>query len=231
MGHLLSVELGSLKLLADTGEHSAPVTHWLGRILLTLLMLAILTGVYWLMFRGWRKRAARQADLPAPASTRPGTGRLAADQIQSNQQQANQQQANQQTADPAASGGAQSELPDPARAVEGVYASTTSSGNWLDRIVAHGLGVRSNAWVQVEPDGVFIAREAAPDLFIPVTDLCGAALAPGIAGKVTGGEGVLLITWRLGDRQLDTGFHPRAKQDRARLLDEINALAKEGELA
>jgi hypothetical protein len=186
-------------VLADSGEHSAPVTHWAGRVLLTLLLLALLTGMYWLMFRGWRKRIARQQDLPVPASVRPG---------------------------PPAQADA-----DPADAVEGVYASTTTSGSWLDRIAAHGLGVRSNAWVQVQPDGVFIAREAAPDLFIPAQDLCGAALAPGIAGKVTGGEGVLLITWRLGDRRLDTGFHPRARQDRARLLEEINALTQEGELA
>ena len=38
-------------------------------------------------------------------------------------------------------------IPDPDDVVEGVYASTTTSGNWLDRIAAHGLGVRSNAWV------------------------------------------------------------------------------------
>lgn len=187
------------QVLADAGQHSAPVTHWAGRVLLTLLLLALLTGMYWLMFRGWRRRAARQQHLPVPASVRPGP--------------------------------AGQEPPDPAEVVEGVYASTTTSGNWLDRIAAHGLGVRSNAWVQVRPEGVFIAREAAPDLFIPAADLRGAALAPGIAGKVTGGDGVLLITWELGDQRLDTGFHPRARQDRARLLEEINALTQEGELA
>jgi hypothetical protein len=196
-----SVAALARQVLAGSGEHSAPVTHWAGRILLTLLLLALLTGLYWLMFRGWRRRVARQQDLPVPASVRPGPP--AADPAQTN----------------------------PAEPVEGVYASTTTSGSWLDRIAAHGLGVRSNAWVQVQPEGVFIAREAAPDLFIPAGDLCGAALGPGIAGKVTGGEGVLLITWRLGDRRLDTGFHPRARQDRARLLDQINALTQEGELA
>lgn len=189
----------ALAVLADSGDHSAPVTHWAGRVLLTLLLLALLAGLYWLMFRGWRRRVARQQHLPVPASARPGPA-------------------------------ARSAL-DPAEVVEGVYASTTTSGNWLDRIAAHGLGVRSNAWVQVQPDGVFIAREAAPDLFIPTADLRGAALAPGIAGKVTGGDGVLLITWQLGDQRLDTGFHPRAKHDRARLLEEINALTEEGELA
>lgn len=109
--------------------------------------------------------------------------------------------------------------------VEGVYASTTTHGDWLDRIAVHGLGVRSNAVAVVGGAGVFFAREAAPDLFIPVGDLVGAELAPGIAGKVTGGDGVVLVTWRLGGRTLDTGFHPRARAERERLVSAINALS------
>ena len=31
------------------------------------------------------------------------------------------------------------------RGRQGVYASTTTHGDWLDRIAVHGLGVRSNA--------------------------------------------------------------------------------------
>jgi hypothetical protein len=178
-------------VLADSGEHSLPVTHWPARIVLTLLIIAVLGGIYWLMWRGWKNRVARQGDLPAPQSAPPGDGAA----------------------------------PDFGSAVEGVYASTTTADDWLDRIAAHGLGVRSNAWMQVGPAGVFFAREAAPDLFIPVSDLVGAQLAPGIAGKVTGGEGVVLVTWRLGGRTLDTGFHPRSREDREPLLAALSALA------
>jgi hypothetical protein len=110
---------------------------------------------------------------------------------------------------------------DPDEGIEGVYGSTTTHGDWLDRIAVHGLGVRSNAWAAVTGEGVFFAREAAPDLFIPAADLVGTELAPGIAGKVTGGTGVVLVTWRLGERTLDTGFHPRAKADRERLLEAV----------
>jgi len=172
------------------GQHSAPVTHWGARILLTLLVLAVLSGVYWLMWRGWKNRAARQADLPAPESTAPEGSALG-------------------------------------EAVEGVYASTTAHGDWLDRIAAHGLGVRSNARVRIGSSGVLFEREAAPDVFVPAQSLAGVQAAPGIAGKVTGGEGVVLVTWRLGERMLDTGFHPRAKGDRARLIDGIDAVLSE----
>lgn len=41
-------------------QHSAPVAHWSLRILLTLFILAVLSGVNWLMWRGWKNRAARQ---------------------------------------------------------------------------------------------------------------------------------------------------------------------------
>jgi hypothetical protein len=97
----------------------------------------------------------------------------------------------------------------------------------LDRIAVHGLGVRSNAWFRVGQAGVFIERAAAPDVFIPKEDLDGVQAAPGIAGKVTGGEGLVLVSWRLGGRVLDTGFHPRARGDRATLIDGIDALLRE----
>ena len=45
---------------------SAPVTDWGPRILLTLAVLGLILLGVWGMRHGWRARAARQADLPAP---------------------------------------------------------------------------------------------------------------------------------------------------------------------
>ncbi|HTJ71223.1 MAG TPA: hypothetical protein VL551_27015 [Actinospica sp.] len=187
----MTKEAAATTILLASGEHSAPVTQLVSRILLTLLLLAVFGGLCWLMWRGYQRRAARQADLPAPATAAPSPAAV-----------------------------------EQGEAVEGVYASTTTHGDWLDRIAVHGLGVRSNADVTVTDEGVFFAREAAADLFIPAADVVGAELAPGIAGKVTGGEGVVLVTWRLGERTLDTGFHPRAKSDRERLVEAVNALGQ-----
>jgi hypothetical protein len=177
-----------IELASSSGEHSAPVTQVAARIALTILVLAVFGGLCWLMWRGYQRRAGRQADVPQPASAPPT---------------------------PIEDGDG----------VQGIYGSTTTHGDWLDRIAVHGLGVRSNAWLSVNDEGVFFAREAAPDLFIPAADLVSAELAPGIAGKVTGGEGVVLVTWRLGERTLDTGFHPRAKAVREELVEAINALS------
>jgi hypothetical protein len=172
---------------------SGPETQLGSKLLLSAVILAAFAGLLWLMWRGYQRRAARQADLPVPAEAPEGVAE--------------------------------------ADGIEGVYGSTTTHGDWLDRIAVHGLGVRSNAWVAVSDAGVFFAREAAPDLFIPAADLVGAELAPGIAGKVTGGDGVVLVTWRLGGRTLDTGFHPRAKAERERLVSAVNALIGQGAAA
>ena len=189
--------MSASQTMTTTVLASGPETQLGSKLVLSAVILAVFAGLCRLMLRGYRRRAGRQADLPAPAVVPPGA-----------------------TADAEGIEG-----------VEGVYASTTTHGDWLDRIAVHGLGVRSNARAAVSDAGVFFSREAAPDLFIPTADLVGAELVPGIAGKVTGGEGVVLVTWRLGERTVDTGFHPRARAERERLVSAINALSGQGAAA
>jgi hypothetical protein len=42
--------------LAQADKHSAPVTHLGSRILWTVVTVAVLAGIYLLMWRGWKKR-------------------------------------------------------------------------------------------------------------------------------------------------------------------------------
>jgi hypothetical protein len=111
--------------------------------------------------------------------------------------------------------------------VAATYVSTTRSGDWLDRVTAHGLGVRSPAQVSVFDAGVQIARQGAPDVFVPATALRGAVGAPGMAGKVVGGQGLVVLTWEADPtdpRGLDTGLRPKHAADRARLIDALTTL-------
>ncbi|WP_307802439.1 PH-like domain-containing protein [Cellulomonas fengjieae] len=111
--------------------------------------------------------------------------------------------------------------------VEAVYVSTTRAGDWLDRVTAEGLGVRSPAQVSVHDAGVLITRQGAPDLFVPAAALRGAAAAPGMAGKVVGGDGLVVLTWQADPqdpRGLDTGLRPRRAADRTRLFDALTTL-------
>ena len=92
-------------------------------------------------------------------------------------------------------------------ATEGVYVSTTSAGDWLDRIVVHRLGERSAARLSVHRDGVGIER-ARGSFWIGRDALTGVRREPGMAGKFVGGRGLVVLSWTLGPFAVDTGFHP-----------------------
>lgn len=97
------------------------------------------------------------------------------------------------------------ELP-PAKLQAGArYFGTTVTGNWLDRVVAQGLGARSGARLSLSAEGLDVIRLAG-SFRIPAGALRGARHDQGIAGKVIPPHGVLVVTWQHGDLTLDTGF-------------------------
>ncbi|MGW8375852.1 hypothetical protein [Streptomyces sp. ODS28] len=107
----------------------------------------------------------------------------------------------------------------------GRYHGSTSAGQWLDRIVAHGLGVRSRAEVTLTEEGVGVVRPGASDFFVPAGKLRGARLETGIAGKVLTEGGLLVITWEHGGRALDSGFRSDKAAEHPEWVERINALA------
>jgi len=111
--------------------------------------------------------------------------------------------------------------------LDAVYVSTTRAGDWLDRVVAQDLGVRSGARVSVHDTGVLVARTGAPDVFLPVAALRAAGTAPGMAGKVVGRDGLVVLTWQpdpTDERGLDTGLRPKHHADGPLLVDAVSAL-------
>ncbi|MFF7591226.1 hypothetical protein ACFZCK_27475 [Kitasatospora purpeofusca] len=92
----------------------------------------------------------------------------------------------------------------------GRYHGTTTAGNWLDRVVAHGLGTRSRADLTLGENGLLVQRPGDVDFWIPAEHLTGARTDSGIAGKVVP-SGLLVVTWALEGTELDSGFrfdHP-----------------------
>ncbi len=85
------------------------------------------------------------------------------------------------------------------------YFGTTTSGDWLDRVVARGLGARSTARLSLSAEGLDVIRLAG-SFRIPADALRGARHDQGIAGKVVPPHGLLVVTWQHGDYLLDTGF-------------------------
>lgn len=116
-------------------------------------------------------------------------------------------------------------------ALTGRYHGSTTAGQWLDRIVAHGLGVRSRAEVTLTDRGLDVRRPGAEDFFVPVGRLRGARLDKGIAGKVLTEGGLLVITWEHGDRRIDSGFRSDRAADHPAWVDAVNALTDAQESA
>ncbi|SDQ46221.1 hypothetical protein [Quadrisphaera sp. DSM 44207] len=115
--------------------------------------------------------------------------------------------------------------PGGAGVVEGVYVSTTEAGQPLERVVAHGLGMRSPVLVAVAPEGVVLERRGAPSVLVPRADLLGVRRSRGMVGKFTvESEGLVVLTWRLGAAELDTGVRCRRRADADRLVAQVQDL-------
>ncbi|MFJ9580191.1 hypothetical protein ACIRQF_27885 [Streptomyces sp. NPDC101191] len=118
------------------------------------------------------------------------------------------------------------EAPGEARlTLAGRYHGSTTAGHWLDRIVAHGLGVRSRAELTLTDQGVAVVRPGANDFLIPAGALREARLDKGIAGKVLTEGGLLVVTWTHGDTLLDSGFRSDRAADHAAWVEAINSMS------
>lgn len=127
----------------------------------------------------------------------------------------------------------QSDLPEPAMTppadvvlstpVSGLFAGTGVNGDWMDRIVVFDLGVRSRGDLSYGPAGVWIERIGARSLFIPAASILGIRADRGVAGTVRGKDSMVIVTWRLGDRVLDTGFRADVSAEHATVLDGLMA--------
>jgi hypothetical protein len=95
---------------------------------------------------------------------------------------------------------------DRAPALTGLYVGTTIATQWQNRVVVHTLGERADATARLTAAGALIERAGSIAIFIPSGRLIDARLEPALAGKVVGEGGLLVLRWRHGDTDLDTGL-------------------------
>ncbi|MEU1006632.1 hypothetical protein [Streptomyces tibetensis] len=106
----------------------------------------------------------------------------------------------------------------------GRYHGSTTAGQWLDRIVAHGLGTRSRAELTLTDAGLDVVRPGAQDFFVPAAALREARLDKGIAGKVLTEGGLLVVTWEHGDRLIDSGFRSDHAAEHHEWVQKLNSM-------
>jgi hypothetical protein len=108
--------------------------------------------------------------------------------------------------------------------LSGRYHGSTTAGQWLDRIVAHGLGTRSRAELTLTDAGLDVVRPGAQDFFVPAAALREARLDKGIAGKVLTEGGLLVVTWEHGDRLIDSGFRSDHAAEHHEWVQTLNSM-------
>ena len=106
-------------------------------------------------------------------------------------------------------------------ASDGLYVGTTEAGSWQARVYAGGLADRAAATLHTGQEGVLVERDGSAPLFIPAAAITGARLDAGLANKVVGGAGLLVITWNQRGYALDTGFRADHRIDNATHLRAI----------
>lgn len=100
---------------------------------------------------------------------------------------------------------------------EGMYVATTAGEDWLERIAAHRLGIRSNAELVLGERGVHFMRSGAPDVHIPYQALTRLNRAAGMAGKFVEKDGLLVVGWSRDGVEFDTGFRARYHAENSRI--------------
>ncbi|MBE4736705.1 MULTISPECIES: hypothetical protein [Streptomyces] len=197
-------------ILLAAEKESAEVTDWAARIGWVVGLALFVALVYWLMREGWKWRGTLQSDLPElPARPSPTT---------------------------TLNGGGKPPLPgmpdEPGEArlsMSGRYHGSTTAGQWLDRIVAHGLGTRSRVELTLTDAGLDVVRPGATDFFVPADALREARLDKGIAGKVLTEGGLLVVTWEHGGKLLDSGFRSDRAAEHNEWVETLNQMINKTE--
>lgn len=101
---------------------------------------------------------------------------------------------------------------------QGTYVATTYATDWLQRVHAHGLSLPSRAELMYFDDGIGFEL-AHTDVFIPVDTIQSVSSTNALAGKVYEAEGMIIVTWQLGDIDVVTGFRASTADDHLAILE------------
>ena len=109
--------------------------------------------------------------------------------------------------------------------LSGLYVGTTRADQWQNRIVAADLGARAESLTTLTDQGILIDRDGAGSIFIRTSALVGVGVGAGLAGKVVGPGGLLVVRWRDdAGNELDTGLRADDKSRYPNWIEAIDGL-------
>lgn len=109
--------------------------------------------------------------------------------------------------------------------IDGLFIGTSPQGDWIRRVMAQGLGVRSRAQLQWGSVGIYIERIGETSFFIPRAHILDAQFGRGVAGTVRAKDSVLVLRWMLGDVVLDSGFRADTSGGHLQLTEIISNIS------
>jgi hypothetical protein len=105
----------------------------------------------------------------------------------------------------------------------GMHVATTHSGRPLDRVVVPGLAFRANADVRVTAAGLELRLAGGAECFVPATALRRIDRASWTLDRAVERDGLVVITWTLGDTPVDTNLRV---EDPAALVAALSTLTE-----
>lgn len=117
------------------------------------------------------------------------------------------------------------QLASPARVtVEGLYVATTERDAPLERLAISGLAFRGKAGIAVHDDAVVVAVRGEDPVVIATADLRRAGVATWTIDRVVERDGLLFVTWAIGDREVDSYFRILDLAARSRLIAQVERM-------
>ncbi len=102
--------------------------------------------------------------------------------------------------------------------IEGRYLASTLASDWLNRIAVYGLGLPSRGAIRIGSTGLVLSRTGSDDIYIPQADVIRIRADRAIAGRAFEKDGIAVITWKLGDTFIDSGFRADTTEQHIELL-------------
>jgi hypothetical protein len=110
------------------------------------------------------------------------------------------------------------------------FAGTTTSGSWLDRITNFDLGTPRGVDLQVFNTGIYLSDQSQFSLWIAKEQITNIATKQGIAGDVVEKDGMLVITWKLGDLLVDSGLRVNRHADHELIVSALKTFPRSTDL-
>jgi hypothetical protein len=114
------------------------------------------------------------------------------------------------------------------------FAGTTISGNWLDRITNFDLGTPRGIDLQIFEEGIYLSDQTNFKLWLAKNSITNIKTSRGIAGDVVEKDGMLIITWQLGELLVDSGIRVSRHADHeliVKALDHYPSLQQQNNLS